>query len=173
MGKLYYYRVQPSPGRYLWRVNVPQGPDGYKPVYFKSKAKAVSFYSACRKELARTRRIDFLCSPRLLFDAIEALRVLQSGADKGHQQNRLRRAAALLALCNESQQKRGEFVEPTDRLIDLPPALFKGLVNMGRERGADIRDLVVAVLWNFVQEESEKRVKMYKNEDKVGLKSLL
>lgn len=79
---------------------VPAGPAGRKNVHFKHKKTAEVFYRECRRELKKSGRdkaVDFLTSGHKLNDALEALRLLRD-KDRGPWQNRLRRAAMLLAL---------------------------------------------------------------------------
>ena len=173
MARLHLYRVRVKERHLMWRVLVPQGPVGRRPVHFPTKERALKYLSACKKELARVKKIDFLTSGHRLIDAIEALRALE-GIDNGPWQNRLRRAAALYALCEGEAGKEPEgFTEPTSRGLELPPNLYRGLEKLARGAGASLEDLVVSKLWQYLREESEKKIRIYKNEEKIPLRCLL
>jgi hypothetical protein len=179
----------------MWRVDVPKGPVGRVRANFRTKEKAELFLKACKKELKRTKKVSFLTSSHRLFDAIEASRLLE--AVGGPWQNKLRRAAALYALCCEEEQARtGEMTRsgtpekshdgraakrpkpyspPQSRGIEIHPGLFKALDRIAREKGVDLNDIVAGLVWKFVQEESEKLAKRheYPNEEKVRLRDVL
>jgi hypothetical protein len=176
-------RLKLSPVRYpenrhLWRVEIPAGPLGRRYSTFARKSDAEKFFKAAKRELKRTKTVSFLTSPHKLFDAIEALRMLEgiSGRCK------LRRAAALYALCCEEHEKRtGDrakakpYSAPQSRGIEIHPGLFRGLDRLARERGVDLNDIVAGLVWKFVQEESEKRAARheYPGEEKVRLRDVL
>jgi hypothetical protein len=173
VARLGFYSIRITGDRLYWRVAIPGGPIGYRHISFKRKAKAQAFYRACKKELARVKKIDFLISSHKLIDAIEALRALE-GVDKGPWQNRLRRSAALYALCEgEAEKEPEDFIEPTSRCLELPPQLYRGLARLAREKNASSEDLVVSLLWQYLREESEKKIRVYKNEEKIPLRCLL
>jgi hypothetical protein len=173
VARLHFYSVVIPHGGLYWRITLPLGPVGRRCVDFKSKKRAQAFYQAAKKELKRTKRIDFLTSGHKLIDAIEALRALE-GVDKGPWQNRLRRAAALYALCEgELSKEAGGFSEPSSRAVELPSGLYRGLVGLARTKGCDLSDLVVSLLWQYLRGESEKRIKTYPNEEKIPLRCLL
>ena len=171
--RLGFYAVKYDHDRLYWRVAIPGGPVGYRYISFKHKAKALAFHRAAKKELARVKKIDFLTSGHKLIDAIEALRALE-GVDRRPWQNRLRRAAALYALCEGQLEKQpANFTEPKSRGLELPPNLYRGLEKLARGAGASLEDLVVSKLWQYLREESEKKIRVYKNEEKIPLRCLL
>jgi hypothetical protein len=175
VARLLFYPVKNTAQCLLWRVSVPKGSIGHWHVSFKRKAKAEEYHRACKRELRRTKKVSFLTSSHKLFDAIEALRLLE--AVSGPWQNKLRRAAALYLLCCEEQEKKiaQGYSEPLSRGIELQPGLFRALTRLARERNVHPNDLVAGLTWKFVKEESEKVVKRheYPNEEKIPLRMLL
>jgi hypothetical protein len=172
MARLGLYPVKYDRNRLYWRVVIPAGPTGVRKATFKAKARAERFFRACQRELRRTRRVSFLTNAHRHFDALEALRMLDS--DRGPWQNRLRRAAALYALCEGQLEKEpANFTEPKSRGLELPPNLCRGLEKLAREKDASLEDLVVSLLWQYLRAESEKEIKVYPNEEKIPLRCLL
>jgi hypothetical protein len=174
-------RLKLSPVRYpenrhLWRVEVPAGPLGRRYSTFARKSDAEKFFQAAKRELKRTKTVSFLESPHKLFDAIEALRMLEGISGR----SKLRRAASLLALCCEDHEKRNgdrakPYHPPSSRQIELHPGIFRGLDRIAREKGVDLNDLVAGLAWEFVRAESEKRAARheYPREEKVRLRDVL
>ena len=73
--------------------------------------------------------------------------------------SKLRRAAALMLLCEEAGKKdiRG-YSGPSDRVLDLSPGSFKAVCRIAVAKGVDVNDLVATLCWQFVRDESEKEV---------------
>jgi hypothetical protein len=166
------YPVKLDRNRLYWRVVIPTGPMGVRKVTLKGKAKALALQRAAQRELRRTKKIDFLTCPRLLLDALEGLRMMEVAGVPGRY--KMRRAAALLILCQEEIAKDPEgFTTPLTRSIELPPQLYRGLERLSREKGCDLNDLVVSLLWQYLGAESEKKIKTYPNEEKIPLRCLL
>jgi hypothetical protein len=146
-----------APGKTYWRVRFPLYPSGRKSVSFKLKKDALEFFRACKTELRRTRRIELLSSRQALVDAIEAMTMLRGLGDR----KKMRKAAALYLECLEAEAKaKGEkpaapYREPDNRIVELPPALYRGLTKIAREKGASLEDLVCGVLHSYVRGESE------------------
>jgi hypothetical protein len=158
MARLFLYQVKTGPGKVLWRVVVPAGPTGRKNVHFKHKKTAEVFYRACRREIkasGRDKAVDFLVSAHKLNDALEARRLLRD-KDKEPWQNRLRRAAALLAL--SEGYGLGPYVEPDSRSLELSPPLLKAVNSLARLKGVALNDLLTGLLWEYVRRESEALV---------------
>jgi hypothetical protein len=145
--KLAYYRVTFSGNRPFWKVDTPKGWTGRKAVYFSSRVKAERFFKACKQELGRTKKVNFLSSPRLLIDAIEAFRMLESISGK----SKLRKAAALYRFCHETCEEKiiGEtkpYTEPESRIVELHPNLFRGVRRLAKQRGVSLPDMISGVL---------------------------
>jgi predicted HicB family RNase H-like nuclease len=138
-------------------VMIPLHPSGAKPVSFKLKKDALEYFRACKLELRRTRRIELLSSRQALVDAIEAMTMLKAISDR----KKMRKAAALYLECLGAEAKlKGEkpaapYSEPESRMVDLPPALYRGLTKIALAKGASLEDLVCGVLHSYVRSESE------------------
>jgi hypothetical protein len=163
---------QPKP---YWQVTVPLHPAGRRQVRFKLKKDALEYFRACKLELRRTRRIELLSSRQKLVDAIEALTMLKDLGDK----KKLRKAAALYLECLDGIAKlKGEkpaapYREPLSRMVDLPPALYRGLTKIAREKGASLEDLVCGVLHSYVRGESEALIPVTGKEEVYRMRTAL
>jgi hypothetical protein len=168
---LFFPVTSPGPAR-RWRVSVPDGAGDYRHVTFKRKALAEAFHRACKRELAKCKRVDFLTNPRKLLDALEAFRILDRGGVRGF--SRLRRAAALMVECEgaSSRASSSGFEEPASRGVELPPALYRVLRGLAHGKDCSLEDLVTGVLWQYARGESERRVPVIRNEEKTTLYAL-
>jgi hypothetical protein len=69
----------------------------------------------------------------------------------------LESAAWLLRQCRSAKELRGGRYEVTvDRKVELEPRTFLGIENVARKLGCEIKDVVEAAMWDYLQRESWK-----------------
>jgi hypothetical protein len=155
----FYLTAVKDKGRPYWMANYP----GERPVgsrrarprkqrMFAQRVAAEEFLEAARREYFQRGRVELAYDRELHSDVLRAVKILADmpGAT-------LSDGALLLRECRSSRERRGGgFEEPRDRMIELHPRLYLGMLNQARNRGMRLRDLVSGVLWGWIEEENRR-----------------
>jgi hypothetical protein len=148
-------------GRDAWMVSYPVKDTAGGGLQWKRKQnmfcnleKAHAFLEEQKREQANTGW-TFLAGDRLLHrDVLRALKILATVPNASFEV-----AGWLLKLCRSSRELRGGKYEVTvSRQIELEPRAFLGCNNKARSAGIAVKDLVNAIVLQWLEREAEGRV---------------
>jgi len=157
--KIYAVRQRWRKGSPLaWLVNYGEPDQGgkwrRKQTMFSTQARAEEFLELVKREILVEGELRFGKDPVLRRDAMRAAKLV---SEAGLPSGSLTVGVQLLLECRSSQEKRGGFLEPIDRWIELSPRSYLGLVNEAREGGLRLSDLVEGIMWKHIEERSRRR----------------
>jgi hypothetical protein len=121
---------------------------------FWNREKAQAFLQEQKREQANNGW-TFLAGDRLLHsDVLRALKILATVPNASFEV-----AAWLLKICRSARELRGaKYQVPTNRQIELEPRAFLGCDNKARSVGIALKDLVNAIVLQWLEREAETRV---------------
>jgi hypothetical protein len=148
-------------GRDAWMVSYPAKANAGKRLRWKRKQNmfwnlenARAFLEEQRREQANNGR-TVLAGDRLLHcDVLRGLKILATVPNASFEV-----AAWLLKICRSARELRGaKYQVPTNRQIELEPRAFLGCDNKARSVGIALKDLVNAIVLQWLEREAEARV---------------
>ena len=121
---------------------------------FWNLENARAFLEEQRREQANNGR-TVLAGDRLLHcDVLRGLKILATVPNASFEV-----AAWLLKICRSARELRGaKYQVPTNRQIELEPRAFLGCDNKARSVGIALKDLVNAIVLQWLEREAEARV---------------
>ena len=121
---------------------------------FWDAERATAFLEEQKREQANSGWA-FLAGDRLLHcDVLRGLKILATVPNASFEV-----AAWLLKICRSARELRGaKYQVPTNRQIELEPRAFLGCDNKARSVGIALKDLVNAIVLQWLEREAEARV---------------
>ena len=118
--------------------------------------RAQEFLERVKREALNGAKIVLGTDRALHGDALRAARLItEAGLPSGS----LTVGVQLLLECRSDQEKRkGEFLEPRDRKVDLSPRSYLALAHEARESQMGIGDLLNGIVWGHIEERSRQAV---------------
>ena len=123
---------------------------------FWNMERAQEFLERVKREALNGAKIVLGTDRALHGDALRAARLItEAGLPSGS----LTVGVQLLIECRSDQEKRkGEFLEPRDRKVDLSPRSYLALAHEARESQMGIGDLLNGIVWGHIEERSRQAV---------------
>jgi len=123
---------------------------------FWNMERAQEFLERVKREALNGAKIVLGTDRALHGDALRAARLItEAGLPSGS----LTVGVQLLLECRSDQEKRkGEFLEPRDRKVDLSPRSYLALAHEARESQMGIGDLLNGIVWGHIEERSRQAV---------------
>jgi hypothetical protein len=149
-----------KPGRAGWMVSYAvrdperKGKCKRRQNMFLDFERATEFLEEARREFLNTGRIDLAKDRLLQCDVLRGLKILATVPNASFEV-----AAWLLKICRGARELRGAKYEvPMSRQIELEPRAFLGCNNKARSVGIALKDLVNAIVLQWLEREAEARV---------------
>ena len=156
--RTFHITMVTNKNRPAWMVNYAEKQVGgrwkRRQNLFWNMERAQEFLERVKREALNGTKIVLGTDRALHGDALRAARlVTEAGLPSGS----LTVGVQLLIECRSSQEKRrGGFLEPRDRKVDLSPRSYLALAHEARGAQMSIGDLLNGIVWSHIEERSRR-----------------